>query len=169
MWKTIDIKLQFGNEWISVYENLVQTSKGNKIKYTTTKSSDIVVIIPIIDNKIIMVQCYRYPTNSSHIEFPAGHLEKNETITQCAKRELLEETGYSSQNIEFIHSYYVSPGRSDQMVHIFRAIDLVKKHQNLENDEELEVIQMTKNEIKNSILNGTIKNPSTIIGFYLCI
>jgi len=169
MWNTIKSKLCFNNEWISVYENLVKTATGNEIKYTTTKSSDIIVIVPIIKEKIIMVNCYRYPTNKIHLEFPAGHLETNETPIQCAQRELLEETGYFSENLEFVHSYYVSPGRSAQMVYLFKTNDLKKKQQKLDVDEELEVVFMTKNQIEESIENGEIKNSSTLLGFYLCL
>jgi len=169
MWSTIKSKLCFTNEWISVYENLVKTATGNEIKYTTTKSSDIVVIVPTINDKIIMVNCYRYPTNKTHLEFPAGHLETNETPIQCAQRELLEETGYFSENLEFVHSYYVSPGRSAQIAHLFKTNDLKKRQQKLDGDEELEVIFTTKSKIKQSIENGEIKNPNTLLGFYLCL
>ena len=108
MWKTLDRNIVFENNWISVIENSVVTPTGLELVYTTIKSSDVVAIIPIIGEKIVMVKNFRYATGKSMLEFPAGHLDKGETIRQCALRELKEETGYISSHIKHIYSFYVS-------------------------------------------------------------
>ena len=61
------------------------------------------VILPILDikkKKIILIKQYRYAAKKNLFEIPAGTREKNETFLKCAKREIVEETGYKSSKIK---------------------------------------------------------------------
>lgn len=114
-----------------------------------------------------MVKVYRHLVNKTMLEFPSGHLEKNELLEDCAIRELLEETGHSVSKLEHIHSCYLSPGRTNQKVHFFYATDLHYVKKELDKDEELELTNITVEQLQERIKNKVIQNPITLLGFFL--
>ncbi len=124
-----------------------------------------VAIIPLLNNeKILMIKQYRHSVGEFLLEIPAGTLEKNESIEECAYRELIEETGYKAERLIKIISYYLAPGYSDEFMHIFLASDLEKTKSKLEDDECIEVITLALKEVKEKIKNGSIKDAKTIAG-----
>jgi ADP-ribose pyrophosphatase len=84
-------------------------------------------ILPILpDRRIILVHQYRHPVGQSLWEIPAGKLEPGEDPLTCAKRELVEETGYEAATWEELLSFYTSPGFTDEQITLFFACDLTK-------------------------------------------
>src|SRR5699024_8175858 len=82
-------------------------------------------IIPVTpDDTIIFVRQYRKPLEKTIIEIPAGKLEQGERPEITAIRELEEETGYTTNNLSFITSFYTSPGFADELMHIYISTDL---------------------------------------------
>ena len=127
-----------------------------------------VAIIPMINNKTILIKQYRHPVKNFLLEIPAGTLEKNESAEECAHRELIEETGYEAKELKKIMSCYLAPGYSTEIIHIFLAREIKKTKQSLEADEQIEVLSMDLEELKEKIDDGTIKDAKTIVGiFYL--
>src|ERR671932_996973 len=126
-WKIIQNELIFRNPWIELYQDKVETRTGKVLDYTWYKSSDVAVIVPFIHrDNLVMIRQYRYPLRKVLLEFPAGHIEENEDAEKTAKRELVEETGYFANKIQYVYSYHPSVSKSRQIVHVFRANDLVK-------------------------------------------
>jgi len=95
-----------------------------------TNTGDVVSITAITkDNEIILVEQYRIPVDCYVIENPAGLLgdiNKNETPIECAKKELLEETGYISNNWEYVFTTPKSPGLISECSIHFIARDCEK-------------------------------------------
>ena len=86
----------------------------------------IVAIIPITtDGDILMIRQYRPTLNSYVVELPAGLNDKGETLIEAAKRELIEETGYMSENLELIAEGPVSTGLSTETMSVFLATEVV--------------------------------------------
>jgi ADP-ribose pyrophosphatase len=83
-----------------------------------------VAIIPIKNNKILLVKQFRYPFGYIW-EIPAGKIEKNENPLKAAKRELLEETGYKGK-FEKIGKFIITPGYSNEVMHFYLAYDIEK-------------------------------------------
>jgi ADP-ribose pyrophosphatase len=82
-----------------------------------------------------MIRQYRHPMRKVLLEFPAGHIEDHEDSQKTARRELLEEPGYHAKEIEEVYTYNPSVNISKQVIHIFRARDLIKgeyKHDGVE-------------------------------------
>ncbi len=94
-------------------------------------STACVGILPILNrDSIILIEQYRIPTQSKVIEIPAGLVGDepefaDESLAETAKRELIEETGYSGKITPLIASP-TSPGMTPEITHLFAATELTQ-------------------------------------------
>jgi ADP-ribose pyrophosphatase len=170
-WKTLKNIRIFENQWITLYQDKVQvTSSGKIIEYTWYKSPDVVVIVPFVDdNTLVMIKQFRYPLQKILLEFPAGHMDPGENMITTAKRELLEETGYSAKVIEHVYSYHPSVSKSMQLVHLFKATDLTKDKPRYETTEVITGIEtLTVCQLKDLIKEKKVENAGTLIAYLIC-
>lgn len=122
-----------------------------------------VAVIPITeDNKIVMVKQFRKSVEEYLLEVPAGKLEIGEEPLECAKRELLEETGYKSNNLEYLFKFYTSPGFCNETISIFVAKDLVMDIAQPDEDEYIEIEKYEIDELIEKISKEEIKDAKTI-------
>ena len=85
----------------------------------------IVAIVPVTDNNdTLLIRQFRPPVNNYVIEFPAGLNDKGDTIEEAARRELLEETGYSAKKMIFLTEGPMSSGASGDILTVFLAKEL---------------------------------------------
>ena len=97
-------------------------------------STGVVAILPITDDgQLVLVEQYRVPCQARVIEIPAGLVgdeEKfiHESLSECAARELLEETGYRAGEITPLLSSPTSAGMTDEITHFFAATKLTREH-----------------------------------------
>lgn len=126
------------------------------------------VVIPVKDDgKIILVKQFRYPLQKTLIEFPAGKLEKGEDPLICATRELEEETGYKAKEIKKLGEIFTAPGYCTEILHIYSAKGLTPGNHNREEGElEMEILELTVEEIEKMIISGKINDAKTIVGMY---
>jgi len=120
-------------------------------------------ILPTLpDGRILLVSQYRHPALASLWEIPAGKLKPGEDTLACAKRELLEETGYAAAKWEEVMSFYSSPGFTDERITLFRACVLNKVSEpRLGEIESLRVIGL--DETRRLVADGTICDAKTIL------
>jgi ADP-ribose pyrophosphatase len=97
-------------------------------------------------------------------ELPAGRIDDGETALTAAKRELLEETGYSAQQWKRIMHFYVSPGFLDETMTIYMAQGLREGEAQPEPDEKIVTKFFTLDDAKRMALDGTIRDAKTICG-----
>ncbi|MFA7289550.1 MAG: NUDIX hydrolase [Melioribacteraceae bacterium] len=124
------------------------------------------VVLPVKDDgDIIFVNQFRFPHNQFVLELPAGKLDNNEDPFLCAKRELTEETGYSSENITKLGAIFTTPGFSNEVLHIYLAKELKEGEHNREEGEfGMEVISLSLKEVEEKIKSGAIVDAKTICG-----
>ena len=121
------------------------------------------VVATTEDNKIIFVKQHRLGTDEITLETPGGIIEKNEDAFDTAKRELLEETGYSSNEIILLKKLSVNPAILNNYIHFYYAPNCKKvSEQQLDLAEDIEVLLYKQNEVIEMIQSGTI-NHSIII------
>ncbi|GAX36870.1 NUDIX hydrolase [Nodularia sp. NIES-3585] len=126
--------------------------------------------VPVTDEgKLVLVRQYRFAIQGRILEFPAGTLERNEDPQETIQREIEEETGYSAQKWDKLGEFFLAPGYSDEIIYAFLARDLEK----LENppkqdeDEDIETVLMTPEELEKAILNGEAVDAKSITSFML--
>ncbi len=125
-----------------------------------------VVIIPQISHdRFLLVKQYRYAARGWMWEFPAGGIEKGESMLYAAKRELAEEAGYAAKNIKKLITFYPTPGISEEKMHLFWARDLKPAFAEKDEDEEFEIKTFSLDHIGKMIRQGKIEDAKTIIGF----
>ncbi|MDF2676852.1 MAG: nudF [Bacillota bacterium] len=122
-------------------------------------------IIAINDkNEIILVKQYRKAVEDFLYEIPAGLMNVSEDPMECAIRELKEETGYETANIKKIYEFYSSPGFTNEKIFLYKAEELTSGQTIFDEDENIEIINITKDEAKQMLANGSITDSKTIIG-----
>lgn len=117
------------------------------------------------EGKIVLVRQYRNAIDDYSLELPAGKLDaKDEPTIACAKRELLEETGYRCETMEQLVTIHSLVAFCDEKIDIFLATDLRKECQKLDAEESIEVEWYSLEELKQMIFAGKITDAKTVAG-----
>ncbi len=125
-----------------------------------------VVVIPQLANgRFLLVKQYRYAARGWMWEFPAGGIEKGESIAKAAKRELTEEAGYAARSLKKLLTFFPTPGISEEKMHLFLAKKMKSAYAEKDEDEEFEIREFSLKEIGKMIKTGKIEDAKTIIGF----
>jgi len=117
----------------------------------------------------VLVKQYRFAASGRILEFPAGTVEPNEDPATTIRREIEEETGYRARQWQSLGKFILAPGYSDEIIYAFLATDLEKLEgpQNLDEDEDLETVLMSPEELDRAILNGQPIDSKSISSFFL--
>jgi len=141
--------------------------------------SGVVVIIPVFQNKLVLVEQYRPSVAKNVIELPAGLVgdvagEEKESFEVAARRELLEETGYYASRLSFLFEGPATSGVTNEIVSFYFASDLEKKGEGGGDATENikvhvipidDVVQWTQGKVK----EGYLLDPKIFAGLYFCI
>ncbi len=117
------------------------------------------------ENKIWLVEQYRFPISNTLLEIPAGKIDKDESPEKTAKRELQEETGIISEDLISLGKIYTTAGFSDEVIYLYLAKNITISAQNLDEDEFLDIIKIDYNDFKNKILSNEITDSKTLAAF----
>ena len=124
-----------------------------------------VVILPLLDDgSVLMERQYRYPLDRVFIEFPAGKIDAGESHLACARRELLEETGYTASDWQFVSTIHNAIAYSDEHLELFLARGLVAGERRLDEGEFLDVFTASATQLYDWCRAGQITDAKTLIG-----
>jgi ADP-ribose diphosphatase len=118
-----------------------ELSNGNLLAATIIEFRSWANVVALTKNgDVVLVKQYRHGVCESLLEFPGGVVEDDEDPIEGAKRELLEETGYSSSTLIQVGQFYPNPALQTNTLHCFLALDAEKVgEQNLDAGEDIEV------------------------------
>ncbi|MBN1448169.1 MAG: NUDIX hydrolase [Bacteroidetes bacterium] len=127
------------------------------------------VIVPVFDNgDVLLIRQFRYPVQGEIIELPAGKLAEDEDPLACARRELEEETGCRSANLQKLTAMLSTPGFCSEVLHIYLARELTDGEQKLEEGEEsITVLRVPLSEALAMCRDGRIHDGKTVTGLML--
>lgn len=150
-WQHVSSRYIHKEKWFKLRADKVLKGNGEKMDpYYVLEYSDWVNVLPVTkDGKIVLVRQYRYSLGTFSIEVPGGIMDPHETEPlEAAKRELLEETGYSCGKIEEVAIVATNPATHNNRLHCYLATDCELTHE-LDHDEneELEVLIVTVEEL----------------------
>lgn len=156
------------NRWISVKKDSVDLPNGTHIDdfYTVTIPDAAAIVAITEDMNIVLKREFKYATGEVLIETPAGMFEPDETDgLTVAKRELLEETGYESDEWTYFGDTVESSAKLTNRMHIYLARNCHKvADQKLDETEEVEVLIVPFSKAIEMVMSNEIKSNSSAHG-----
>lgn len=162
--KRLSRELVYKGAIIDLYKDKVQAPDGNVQDYDFIGHKGAAAVMPVTDEgKIVMVRQYRNALDRFTLEIPAGGLDsKDEPGIVCAARELEEETGYTSNELEHLITINTTIAFCNEKIEIYVARNLKKSKQNLDEGEFVEVEEYTIEELVEKVYNTEILDAKTV-------
>lgn len=161
-------ELKYHGRVFDIYEHDVHLPNGRISRQSLLDHKPTIAAVPILpDGKIILLRQYRPAVSGYLIEIPAGNMDEGESPEQCAMRELAEETGYTSRNLEKIYEGYLVPGYGNEYMYFYLAPDLYPSELPGDADEVIERFSVTLEEALAMMERGEIKDSKTALA--LCL
>ncbi len=140
-------------------------SDGQLRERAVVRHPGAVTILPLLDgDDVCLIHNRRVAVDKSLIELPAGTLEPQEAPAETARRELVEETGYSAGKLTPLLDFYMSPGILDERMYLFLAEELTVVGPSREPGEEIENLVVSWQRALEMIDSGQIEDAKTVVG-----
>lgn len=150
---------------VNLRVDTIELPSGNVTKREIMAHGGAVSVVPILpDGKIGMIRQWRSAVQEYLWELPAGGLEKGEKPEDCAGRELIEEIGYKAGKLTLFFQCYLAPGYSSEMMYGFLGEDLELVGAQPEEDETIELVPKSLEELLPLIDSGEIRDSKTVCG-----
>lgn len=119
------------------------------------------------DKRVVLIEQYRQGTEEVVLEIPGGMVDENESPEATAKRELLEETGFSAREMILLGKTRPNPAIQNNSLYHFLAVDCEKSGEtSFDEHENIETKLVSPDEIENLIASGKINHSLVIAAFY---
>jgi len=150
--------------WVTS-ERVLEPS-GVRVLREVVRHTGSVVVLATEENRleplVLLERQYRHAAESYLWELPAGRIDKGEKALAAAKRELLEETGYTASRWKKILKFYASPGFVAEPMTVFWARGLQAGPAQPEADEVIQQHLVPLSKAVRMIMRGTIRDAKTI-------
>lgn len=152
--------------WITTDQ--VLEPAGVRVRRDIVHHSGSVVILAVEENRsepwVLLERQYRHAARQTLWELPAGRIDEGENELTGAKRELLEETGYTASRWRRILRFYASPGFLAETMNVYFARGLRPGKAQPEVDEVIRIRMVPLSTAVRMVMNGAIRDGKTICG-----
>lgn len=159
-WKTLKSELVVDEKWYTLRRDEVELPNGIVLDdYYVSVRPDVVLTFPVTDDgQVIFVRQYKHAAANVFIELPGGVVDDHETNPmEAARREMLEETGYTSDNMELVLEVIDNPTKDTNKIYFYLARNAYKAaEQDLDESENIEVLHIPISEVEQMVLSGEI-------------
>lgn len=170
-WITVNSTMVINNQWCKIRQDEIELPNGKIIDdYFVSIRPEVALILPITSNQeIVLVRQYRHGAGEILLELPAGTFNPNQESPQAAAiRELREETGYITDKVTYLATLYDNPVKDTNKITLFLAKDVIKaKQQELDITEEIEVILLPIESLREKIAKNEISVAGTVAAIFL--
>jgi ADP-ribose pyrophosphatase len=154
--------------WIE--QRTVKLPNGLEREKIIVHPSNAVVILPVEGLRCKLIRQYRYAIDQYIYEAPAGTMEPGESPDETARRELIEETGFTASTIVQKGFIFTAPGYTDEKIFLYEAQGLTPSREFVQDDDEvIEVIHIAITDLPAMIRDGTIIDAKTICLIHRCM
>lgn len=162
--KRLKRELKFKGAIIDFYQDTMEIDGNHTATWDFINHKGAAAVVPVTkEGKILMVRQYRNALDRYTLEIPAGALDAvDEPGIECASRELEEETGYKSNNLEWLITLRTTVAFCNEKIEVFVARDLIPSYQHLDEDEFIDLKEYTLDELKEKIFSGEIEDSKTV-------
>lgn len=164
-------ELKYEGTVLKMYEDTVKVN-GHEAKWDFIHHDGAAAVVAVNEEgKLLMVRQYRNALDRYTLEIPAGKLDfPGEPKIECAFRELEEETGFKTEQLEFLLSVNTTIAFCDEAIDIFLARNLIPSSQHLDPDEEINVEEWELKDLLELIYSGKMTDGKTIAAIlaYAC-
>lgn len=171
--KTLSSEIAYNGGFIKVKKDKVLLPSGRESFREVMLHPGACAVVPVLpDGRIILVRQFRYSFMRTFLEIPAGKIDPGEDLLTCARRELSEEIGYDCENMVYMGNIKPSVGCMNEVIHLYLAENLVPRQLEPDEDEDLELVTLTKDEALAMIKSGEIDDAKTVVSllrYFWCV
>ncbi|MES2686464.1 MAG: NUDIX hydrolase [Pseudomonadota bacterium] len=151
--------------FLHAFRDTVRLPDGSEASREYVRHPGAVMIIAQLDDgRLVLERQYRYPVHAVMVEFPAGKLDAGEASLACAKRELLEETGYTARRWAKAGVMHPVISYSTEFIDIWFARDLTAGERQLDAGEFLDVFTASPADLLQWCSDGRVTDSKTLTG-----
>ncbi len=157
-------KLVYDGHLLKVHEDVSQLPDGSSARREWIKHPGACAIVPLFENgDTLLLRQYRYGPAKMFWEVPAGKIDPGEPLEETARRELMEETGLVSDDLQKVGHFYPAIGFCDEIIHIFIARGLRESSSHTDDDEFVETTRMPLTQALAMLDDGSIDDGKTCV------
>ncbi|TFZ04641.1 NUDIX domain-containing protein [Ramlibacter rhizophilus] len=163
--RTVQTEELLRGSFLHVVRDTVRLPDGGTATREYVRHPGAVMMVPLLeDGRVVLERQWRHPVGQVMTEFPAGKLSPGEEPLACARRELLEETGYTAREWARAGRLHPCIGYSDEFIEIWFARGLKPGRPQLDDEEFVEVISATPDELLAWCRDGRVTDAKTLTG-----